>query len=517
MLDPGSKKDNILEIVCWKYSQNYFLKFPPTEEENLSTNQPSPGVVMTTTTPKPNQGPGGSPMLIQKQNSSQASPSPHFSPVPQIQVIDPNIELMKKQEAEKLRIQKEQLENQQKQLAEQQANAQRQQAEMVKKQQEEMKKQQDAIKQQQEAFEKQRQDQMAAQAKMLEQQKLQMQQQQQQQQLEQQKQMAAQQEALKLQQEKLKMEQQNQQAPKAPITQQPISNVQIKTSLIENQIQMNQIQMATTSAPSGGIQIATTSAPSVGNQLNKADALNLNSQMELLKKQQEELKRQQLEFEKQKAGLIANANPAISTSTTTQVTTTSTSTITHPSYIRPLIGQQPLTSVLQTSDMEIDPLMYNWRTRERQWEMEELDREKQLELERERSTNFCKLQREKARKENEKTLKDIEAGLYGLEDGFKVKVNNNQNNHNSNPSPNKKNNAVAPSNKDSGQHNPPKSNQQSLSSHHQPSGPKSDKVLELAKVYRDRFVIIYGPVSIALELASKSLFLFLFPFLLTVF
>ena len=484
--------------MCWKYSQNYFLKFPPTEEENLSTNQPSPGVVMTTTTPKPNQGPGGSPMLIQKQNSSQASPSPHFSPVPQIQVIDPNIELMKKQEAEKLRIQKEQLENQQKQLAEQQANAQRQQAEMVKKQQEEMKKQQDAIKQQQEAFEKQRQDQMAAQAKMLEQQKLQMQQQQQQQQLEQQKQMAAQQEALKLQQEKLKMEQQNQQAPKAPITQQPISNVQIKTSLIENQIQMNQIQMATTSAPSGGIQIATTSAPSVGGtqvQLNKADALNLNSQMELLKKQQEELKRQQLEFEKQKAGLIANANPAISTSTTTQVTTTSTSTITHPSYIRPLIGQQPLTSVLQTSDMEIDPLMYNWRTRERQWEMEELDREKQLELERERSTNFCKLQREKARKENEKTLKDIEAGLYGLEDGFKVKVNNNQNQNHSNPSPNKKqNNAVAPSNKDSGQHNPPKSNQQSLSSHHQPSGPKSDKVLELA---------------------SKSLFLF--PFLLTVF
>ena len=109
-------------------------------------------------------------MLIQKQNSSQG-PSPHFSPVPQIQVIDPNIELMKKQEAEKLRIQKEQLENQQKQLAEQQANAQRQQAEMVKKQQEEMKKQQDAIKQQQEAFEKQRQEQMAAQAKMLEQQK----------------------------------------------------------------------------------------------------------------------------------------------------------------------------------------------------------------------------------------------------------------------------------------------------------------------------------------------------------
>merc|ERR1712083_1083654 len=106
-------------------------EFPPTEEENLSTNQPSPGVVTTTTTPKPNQGPGGSPMLIQKQNSSQASPSPHFSPVPQIQVIDPNIELMKKQEAEKLRIQKEQLENQQKQLAEQQANAQRQQAEMV--------------------------------------------------------------------------------------------------------------------------------------------------------------------------------------------------------------------------------------------------------------------------------------------------------------------------------------------------------------------------------------------------
>ena len=485
-MDPGSKKDNILEIVCWKYSQNYFLKFPPTEEENLSTNQPSPGVVTTTTTPKPNQGPGGSPMLIQKQNSSQASPSPHFSPVPQIQVIDPNIELMKKQEAEKLRIQKEQLENQQKQLAEQQANAQRQQAEMVKKQQEEMKKQQDAIKQQQEAFEKQRQDQMAAQAKMLEQQKLQTQQQQQQQQLEQQKQMAAQQEALKLQQEKLKMEQ-NQKNPKAPITQQPISNVQIKTSLIENQIQMNQIQMATTSAPSGGIQIATTSSPSVG--LNKADALNLNSQMELLKKQQEELKRQQLEFEKQKAGLIANANPAISTSTTTQVTTTSTSTITHPSYIRPLIGQQPLTSVLQTSDMEIDPLMYNWRTRERQWEMEELDREKQLELERERSTNFCKLQREKARKENEKTLKDIEAGLYGLEDGFKVKVNNNQNQNHSNPSPNKKNNAVAPSNKDSGQHNPPKSNQQSLSSHHQPSGPKSDKVLELA---------------------SKSLFLFSF-------
>jgi hypothetical protein len=123
--------------------------------------------------------------------------------------------------------------------------------------------------------------------------------------------------------------------------------------------------------------------------------------------------------------------------------------------------------------------------------MEELDREKQLELERERSTNFCKLQREKARKENEKTLKDIEAGLYGLEDGFKVKVNVNQNNHSN--SPNKKNNAVAPSNKDSGQH-PPKSNQQSLSSHHQPSGPKSDKVLELA---------------------SKSLFLF--PFLLTVF
>ena len=42
------------------------------------------------------------------------------------------------------------------------------------------------------------------------------------------------------------MEQKNQQAPKAPITQQPISNVQIKTSLIENQIQMrrkSQLQM----------------------------------------------------------------------------------------------------------------------------------------------------------------------------------------------------------------------------------------------------------------------------------
>merc|ERR1712129_528206 len=115
-------------------------KFPTNEEENLSTNQPSPGVVTTTTTPKPNQGPGGSPMLIQKQNSQGSHQSPHFSPVPQIQVIDPNIELMKKQEAEKLRIQKEQLENQQRQLAEQQANAQRQQAEMVKKKQKKKKK-----------------------------------------------------------------------------------------------------------------------------------------------------------------------------------------------------------------------------------------------------------------------------------------------------------------------------------------------------------------------------------------
>ena len=68
-------------------------------------------------------------MLIQKQNSQGSHQSPHFSPVPVIQ-IDPNIELMKKQEAEKLRIQKEQLENQQRQLAEQQANAQRQQAEV---------------------------------------------------------------------------------------------------------------------------------------------------------------------------------------------------------------------------------------------------------------------------------------------------------------------------------------------------------------------------------------------------
>eukprot|EP00093_Oithona_nana_P012607 12607.XXX_576979_584867_1 [CDS] Oithona nana genome sequencing. len=55
--------------------------------------------------------------------------------------------------------------------------------------------------------------------------------------------------------------------------------------------------------------------------------------------------------------------------------------------------------------------MINWRTRERQWELEELDREKQLEIERERASCYAKEQKEKARREKEKALKEIEASL----------------------------------------------------------------------------------------------------------
>ena len=94
----------------------------------------------------------------------------------------------------------------------------------------------------------------------------------------------------------------------------------------------------------------------------------------------------------------------------TTITTTSTTATTQPSYIRPPVGHQPVPSVLQTG--EDLPSFMNWRTRERQWELEELDREKQLELERERASRYAHSQKEKARREKEKTLKDIEASLY---------------------------------------------------------------------------------------------------------
>jgi len=74
------------------------------------------------------------------------------------------------------------------------------------------------------------------------------------------------------------------------------------------------------------------------------------------------------------------------------------------------VGHKPVTSVLLGGD-DHEALMLNWRTRERQWELEELDREKQLELEQERASRFAQQQREKARREKEKTLKEIEASL----------------------------------------------------------------------------------------------------------
>ena len=374
-------------------------------------------------------------MIIQTGSPIQKQISPA---VPIIQV-DPNIELMKKQEAEKLRLQKEALEKQQ-------AEAKRQQAEAMKKQQEDLKKQQ-------EAFQKQQQEQLAQQAKMLEQQKMQMQ-------LEHQKQMAAQQEALKAQQEKLKKEQ-DQQAKAASIAQQK-SNVQIKTSIFENQIK------AATPTTAGG-----------------PNAEALKNQQEQLKKQQEELQKQLLEFEKQKAGLIAAAAVSTTTAVTT-VTTTSTSTTTHPSYIRPPIGQQPLTSVLQTSDMDIDPLMYNWRTRERQWEIEELDREKQLELERERATKFAKLQREKARKENEQVLKDIEASLFGLNHPKLMNNDSSSTKKKVSEGNSSKTSSVTSQANNEVTGKPPS---KSVSSHHQPSG-KSDKVLEIANKACFRFLFL---------------------------
>ena len=96
----------------------------------------------------------------------------------------------------------------------------------------------------------------------------------------------------------------------------------------------------------------------------------------------------------------------------TAITTTSTTATTNPSYIRPPVGHQPVTSILAGFG-DNDPLDFlNWRTRERQWELEELDREKQLELERERASAYALKQKEKARREKEKTLKDIEASLY---------------------------------------------------------------------------------------------------------
>ena len=60
------------------------------------------------------------------------------------------------------------------------------------------------------------------------------------------------------------------------------------------------------------------------------------------------------------------------------ITTTTTASSTDPFYVRPPIGHKPVPSILDGPN--VDPAMLNWRTRERQWELEELDREKQIEI-----------------------------------------------------------------------------------------------------------------------------------------
>ena len=155
-------------------------------------------------------------------------------------------------------------------------------------------------------------------------------------------------------------------------------------------------------------------------------------QLEQLKLKEEQLKLQQQALQVSKDAITTTASPNIMTlsnapnsftssfsnnanptnvplvSHNDNLTTTTTTANTDPSYIRPPVGHKPVTSVLQVGD---EPLMINWRTRERQWELEELDREKQLEVERERAAHFAKEQKEKARREKEKALKEIEASL----------------------------------------------------------------------------------------------------------
>lgn len=245
---------------------------------------------------------------------------------------------------------------QEKLKAEQERLKQQQELE-AKRQQEMLKQQQEELQRQQQEFEKQRQEQLAQQQKMLEQQKLQMQ-------LEHQKQLQAQQEALKEQQEKMKAAMAEQQSLK--------------------------LSTATTTTASSTVASASSSSMKTP----AAVAPTMTTANEAIK------------LSNDKCSTVGTSTAAVTT-----LTTTTTSTNTNPSYIRPPIGHKPVTSVLQTGDDE-SALMMNWRTRERQWEMEELDREKQLELERERAAKFAQTQREKARREKEKALREIEEALY---------------------------------------------------------------------------------------------------------
>ncbi len=245
------------------------------------------------------------------------------------------MELEKKRVEEEQKRMADQLKKQQDELLEQQKRAQEAQMEQQKKLQEQQAEQQRKMKEQQEAFQKQLEEQMKQQ------------QLQQQQMLEQQKQ----------QQQQQSQQQQQQQA---------------KLKEEEERKAIDKLNLRNNLQPTTPITTTTTTTSSMS--LKGSNTSTTNALLNDTKVQFQQPNLSALQQLKTLPGEVTYS--------------TKPEDILHG--IKPPIVEKPQ----QITSINVN--MVNWRTRERLWEQEELDREKQLELERMRAEKFVQRQKEKA-------------------------------------------------------------------------------------------------------------------------